>query len=256
MDSELKKHMLKFLVKGVRYDGRKLDEFRKITVTYDVTKNAEGSARVTVGDTDLIAGVKTAVEKPYPDTPDKGNIMVGAELSPMSSPDFESGPPSDKAVEVARVIDRGIRESQSLDVKTLCIEKAEKVWTICVDIHTVNAAGNLIDAGALAAIAALKNAKMVKYDGEKVDYKVKTKDPLPLKAEPIAITVAKIGQFLVVDPTNEEEDAADARLTVSSTKDGKLCAMQKGGQGTFTIEEINKIVDLALVKAKELAKYL
>lgn len=249
--------MLKFLEKGLRYDKRKLDEFREITVELGVSKNAEGSARVKLGDTEIIAGIKMSVEKPYPDTPDDGNLMVGAELSPMSSPDFESGPPGTQAVELARVVDRGIRESKAMDTKTLCIEKGERVWTTCIDLVTINADGNLIDAASLAALAALRDTKLPEYDEKekKLDYKSRTNKKLPLKKTPIAITVYKIGPHYLIDPTAEEEELIDARLTVT-TSDGKLCAMQKGENSPLTIEDVDKMVSLAIHKAKELAKRL
>ncbi|MBI3034001.1 exosome complex protein Rrp42 [Candidatus Woesearchaeota archaeon] len=257
MKNERRSHLLKFLEKGLRYDKRKLDEFREITVELGVSKNAEGSARVKLGDTEIIAGIKMSVEKPYPDTPDDGNLMVGAELSPMSSPDFESGPPGTQAVELARVVDRGIRESKAMDTKTLCIEKGERVWTTCIDLVTINADGNLIDAASLAALAALRDTKLPEYDEKekKLDYKSRTNKKLPLKKTPIAITVYKIGPHYLIDPTAEEEELIDARLTVT-TSDGKLCAMQKGENSPLTIEDVDKMVSLAIHKAKELAKRL
>ena len=102
MMDEQKQHTLKYLSKGVRYDGRKPLDYRNVSVEYGITKSAEGSARVKIGETEVIAGVKMSVEKPYPDTPDKGNLMVNAELRPLASPKFETGPPGDQAIEMAR----------------------------------------------------------------------------------------------------------------------------------------------------------
>ena len=112
----------------------------------------------------MITGVKMAIETPYPDTPDSGNLMVGAELSPMASPEFESGPPSIQAIELARVVDRGIRESKAIDFDKLCIEKGEKVWSVMIDLTPINDAGNLFDVAALSALAAIKNAKFPKLE--------------------------------------------------------------------------------------------
>ncbi len=117
MNEFLKSHIVKWFEKGKRYDGRALDEYRPVVVEYGVTKNAEGSARVKIGDTEVIAGVKLSVEKPYPDTPKDGNLMVGAEPLPLSSPDYEAGPPNEESIEVARVVDRGLRESKAIDTK-------------------------------------------------------------------------------------------------------------------------------------------
>jgi len=124
MMSEERKHLLNTLNLNLRYDGRKLDEYRKIVVETNCVKNAEGSARVKIGNTEVIAGVKMAIEKPYPDTPDEGMLMVGAELLPMSNPDFELGPPGIQAIELARVVDRAIRESKIVDMRNLLCGQA------------------------------------------------------------------------------------------------------------------------------------
>ncbi|MBI4438333.1 exosome complex protein Rrp42 [Candidatus Woesearchaeota archaeon] len=255
MRNEKRAHVLRFLEKGLRFDGRKLHELREIKVDYGISKNAEGSVRVCFGNTEILAGVKMSVEKPYPDTPDDGNLIVGAELSPLSSPEFESGPPKSEAIELARVVDRGIRETKAIDTKKLCIDKGEKVWTSTIDLVTINADGNLIDSGALAAIAALRNTTLPHYDGQKVDYKKRTDTPLPIKKIPIAVTIYKIGPYFLVDPTNEEEDLVDARLTVTSSS-GRISALQKGGDHPLTIEDVDRMVSLALEKAEELIKYL
>lgn len=256
MNDSQKKHLLESLKKGIRYDGRKPDEFRKIEIEYGISDSAEGSARVRIGETEVLAGVKMSIEKPYPDSPDKGSLMVGAELLPLSSPNFEPGPPGIQAIEVARVVDRGIRESKAIDLKKLCVEEGEKVWIIMIDVCTINDAGNLFDAASIAAIAALKDAVFPEYDGKKIDYKKHTDKKVPINKVPIGITVLKIGDTLILDPTPEEEQAAESRLTVTTFDDGTLCAMQKGGVAPFKPAEIEKIIDLATAKSKEISKLL
>src|SRR3989344_9504507 len=194
MNRESKNHIIKLLQSDTRLDGRKPLEFRQpVKVEYGISKTAEGSARVLIGETEVVVGIKMETMEPYPDTPDEGTIMVGAELLPLSNPDFESGPPGIQAVELARVVDRGIRESKALDFKKLCIKKGEKAWMLMIDIITINDAGNLFDASALAAVAALKDSKFPKLEEDKVDYKVKTNKAIPLAKEPISVTVCKIG---------------------------------------------------------------
>ena len=256
IDYETKKHIIECLEKGVRYDGRKKDQFRNIDIKTGMIETAEGSAHVKCGDTEVIAGVKMSMEKPFPDTPDQGILMVGAELLPLSNPKHESGPPDAIAIEVARVIDKGIRESKSLDNKRLCVIAGEKVWTINVDISPINDDGNLIDVGSIAAVAAILNAKFPKVVDNKVDYKSKTSEKIAMSKMPIAITIAKIGNNLILDPTELEEQAVDARLTVITLDDGRLCALQKGGSGTLTIEEIGKMVDMAISQSSEIRKLI
>lgn len=253
MNELLKLNLVKWFRTGKRYDGRGFEDFRPVSIEYGVTKNAEGSARVKIGNTEVIAGVKLSVEKPYPDTPKNGNLMVGAELLPLSSPDFEAGPPNEESIEVARVVDRGLRESKAVDTAKLCLIEGEKVWAVSIDVCTINSDGNLLDAAALAALAAIKDARFPSYDGKTVDYKHPTDKRLPILRAPVSVTVHKIGEFLFVDPSVEEESVIDARLTVAMTPDGKICAMQKGGSSPLTIDDIGKMIDLASAKAQEIA---
>src|SRR3989344_5034587 len=244
---------------GKRLDGRSLTEYRKpITVELNISWTAEGSAKVQIGNTIVMTGVKLGIEKTYNDTPNEGGIMVNAELLPLSNPDYEPGPPSIKAIELARVIDRGIREAKAIDLKKLCITPGEKAWFVIVDIIALNDGGNLLDVAGLAALAALKTAKFPVVDAETgaIDYKQKTDKSLPLTKEPLPITIYKVNGVLMVDPTNEEEKAYEARLTVGSDAKGTISALQKGGDMPLSIEEIGKMVDLALEKASFLRKEL
>ena len=245
-----------YLSEGKRFDGRKPDEFRNIIIETGISKNAEGSARVKIGKTEVIVGVKMNVAEPYADSPDKGNLMVTAELLPLSSPRFESGPPKFPAIELGRVIDRGIRESKFIDFEKLCIKKGEKVWTIFVDIYSINDDGNLLDAAGFGAIAALKNAKIPEYDAkeEKVLFGKLTKENIPLAKDiPISITAHKIGNNLVIDPIRDEEDISKVRVTISSSN-GVISSMQKGNSKELSIEEFNNIVDLTEKVEREIFK--
>jgi len=254
-----KKYITALIDKDMRVDGRPLDKYRDITIEYGISsKSAEGSAKVTIGETVVVAGVKFEVGDPFPDKPDEGTIIVNAELLPLSSPEFESGPPDVQSIELARVVDRGIRESKALDFKKLCIKEGEKVWLIFIDVYPLNDAGNLFDAAALAAFAAVKDARFPKYDEklERIVYDERTDKKLPLSNLPVACTVIKVNGKFLVDPVTEEEDAMDARLTVASLENGNICAMQKGGPKPLNATEVMKMVELALEKSKELRKIL
>ena len=257
MNRELRNHIVGLLDANTRLDGRNLTDYRQpIEVEYGDFKTAEGSARVKIGETDVMVGVKMEVGEPYPDTPDEGTIIVGAELLALSNPEFEPGPPQIQAIELARVVDRGIRESKAVDFKKLCIAPGEKIWMLVIDICPINDAGNLFDASALAALAALKDTKFPGFNGEKVDYKNKTGKKLPLEKEPISVTVIKIGKKFIVDPDTEEEKVIDSRLTVASIEDGTLCALQKGGDMPLSHDDISRMLDIGMEKAKELRKNL
>jgi exosome complex component RRP42 len=259
-DSKLTTDKIKqSLDKKERFDGRKLEEYRDLVIETNVSKNAEGSAKVKLGDTEVIAGIKISVAEPYPDHEKEGTLMTTFELLPLSSGRFEPGPPKIEAIELARVIDRGIRESKFIDFEKLCIKEGEKVYSVCLDIYTINDDGNLMDAGFIAALAALKTAKMPKYDEktEKIVYGELTDKNVPIsKKEPLMITFYKIGETIVLDPVREEEVSSKTRLSVTFTKEKEINinAMQKGGEGVFSEEEILSIIENGEKKSEEIKK--
>src|SRR3989338_8421928 len=166
----------KMFEQSKRFDGRGLLDMRAVTVEHPVSNKAEGSARVRLGKTEVLAGVKLAPGTPYPDSPDKGNLMVSGDLLPLASPRFESGPPGFEAIELPRLVDRVIRESGMIDLSKLVIIPGEKVWTLFIDIYPINDDGNLLDASTIAATAALLNAKLPALDKDGlIDYDVESK---------------------------------------------------------------------------------
>ena len=247
--------ILDLLARGQRRDGRQLHQFRPITLETNLIPKAEGSARVHLGRSDVLVGIKLALGDPFSDRPDEGVLMVNAELTPIASPLFEMGPPDEESIELARVVDRGIRESHAVALDKLKL-KDGKVWMVNVDVHVLNHDGNLIDAAGLAAIAALATTKIptIAADGS-VDYEHR-KGALPLSSHPIPVTVWKAGGKLILDPDLAEGFAATARLTVASTEDGRIAALQKGGDEPLTEAEIETAFSLAIEHAKELRKHL
>jgi exosome complex component RRP42 len=195
------------------------------------------------------------IGKPFPDMPDMGTLKTGAEFSPIASPDFESGPPGEDATELARIVDRGIRESESIDLEKLCLEEGEKSWEVFIDIHTINHDGNLIDASALAAVAALSITKIPEIEDDKI-IRDKLVKKLPISHQPITVTVGKISDKFIVDPMKEEEEVLNSRLTVAVMEDGKICAMQKSGNEGISHEDFERMLELAIKKSKELRKLI
>jgi len=251
------KQIAQLIEKGKRLDGRSPNDYRELKIEQGIIERAEGSARVRLGNTEVVVGVKIENGTPFPDTPNEGVLTVNAELTPLASPAFEAGPPDADSIELARIVDRGIRESKMIDTEKLCIEQGKKVFVVFVDIYVLNHDGNLIDASALAAVAALLNAKMSNYEIEDGEVKFKSGyTPLPIKQHPITVTCARIGDKLIVDPGIDEELVMDARLSMAIDDDGDIRAIQKGGAGYFTPEQVFEIAKLAKEKTKELRKKL
>lgn len=240
------------LSKGARFDGRALDEYRKIEVQKSVIKTAEGSAIARIGETQVLVAAKFDVLKPFPDRPKLGVMIVNSELLPLASPSFEPGPPGEKCIEVARVVDRAVRSAECVDLESFFIEE-DKVLGLFLDIYVLNHAGNYTDAATLAATAALLDAKIPKVE-EAAIVRGEYTGPLNPKALPISTSMIKVGESWLVDPLREEESAAETVLTVATTEK-HVCAMQKG-KGSLTKQELLDAVDVAFKRGNDIRKML
>jgi exosome complex component RRP42 len=243
--------MVELLANGKRLDGRGLDETRPLTIQTGVIQKANGSAKVNLGNTEIIAGVKIATGVPFPDTPDKGLLVVNAEILPLSSPYAEPGPPSEEAIELARVVDRGVRESEMVDMSKLVLIPGKQVVTVFVDCNVMNVDGNLFDATSYAVVSALRTSKMKKFkvDGDKVT-PTDSWVPLPVETTPVSVTMARIGDRLMVDPNSEEEASMDMRITITTNDDGDICASQKGEASTITPAMVLQAADTSISLGK------
>ena len=246
--SEIKKDFIyNLLLKGERIDGRTFDQYREISIQRDVIRKAEGSALVKIGSTQVLVGVKMQPGEPFQDSPNKGVIITNAELVPLASPSFEPGPPNEVGIELARVVDRGVRESKAVDLEALCIVPGKQVWIIFIDVHILDDCGNIIDAASLGAIAALLSTKVpAARFGLGEDY------ILPIRDIPIATTAIEFNDVLLFDPGVDEEAIANTRLTIISTVNGNICGSQKSGTGMLKPEQVYRIIDIACEKAKEI----
>ncbi len=236
-------HILDLAATGKRLDGRGPDEYRNVVIEPGFVETADGSALVRIGDTAVVAGVKLELGKPFPDTPNAGVLTTNAELIPLSSPVFEPGPPQPGAIEVSRVVDRAIRAAEAIDLTRLCVTPGEKTWVCYVDLHVLDHSGNLIDAAMLAGVSALAHAIVPakRFGILENDY------PLDLQHVPIECTFVRLGDALVVDPTFDEEQAAQGRLTIATDETGRVVAMQKGLVGAFSPDDVREVVRRALV---------
>jgi exosome complex component RRP42 len=247
-------YVLDLMKKNTRVDGREMLDYRPITVTKNVYENCEGSAMAQVGDTKVIAGLKLDVATPFGDRPNQGVIMFNAEFSPIAHPDFCAGPPDERSIELARVVDRGIRSAECIDLGKLFLEEG-KVLGVFVDLFVIDHNGNLTDTAYLAAMAALKNAKMPKYEDGKL-VREERKDALPIARDVLSSTFEKVADTIILDAKEEEEVSSTGRVTLASCGDDLLCASQKSGRAGFSAAEFDRMIDITLSKRKELLKYI
>ncbi|XP_038879560.1 exosome complex component RRP45B-like isoform X3 [Benincasa hispida] len=251
-----KKFIETALLSDLRVDGRRPFDYRNLTINFG---KDDGSSEVQLGQTHVMGFVTAQIVQPYRDRPNEGTLSIYTEFSPMADPSFEPGRPGESAVELGRVIDRGLRESRAVDMESLCVVSGKSVWAIRVDLHILDNGGNLVDAANIAALAALSTFRRPECslggdDGQEVIvHPPEVREPLPLIIHhlPIAVTFAffRSESTLVIDPTHYEEAVMGGRMTVTLNANNDVCAIQKaGGEGVLQ-SVIMQCLRIACVKA-------
>ncbi|XP_019246965.1 PREDICTED: exosome complex component RRP45A-like isoform X1 [Nicotiana attenuata] len=253
-----KKFIESALESELRIDGRRPFDYRRLTIKFG---REDGSSEVQLGQTHVMGFVTSQLVQPYRDRPNEGTLSVFTEFSPMADPSFEAGRPSEYAVELGRIIDRGLRESRAVDTESLCVVAGKWVWSIRIDLHILDNGGNLVDASNVAALAALLTFRRPECTlggddrQEVILHPPEVREPLPLIIHhlPIAVTFAFIGdENLVIDPTHHEEAVMGGRMSITLNTNGEVCAFQKpGGQGTMQ-SVVMQCLRIASVKAGDI----
>ena len=257
MEDLKRNRILEMLDAGQRLDGRALTEHRPVSIETGIIPKANGSARVRLGDSVAICGIKIQPDRPFPDVGDRGIFICTAELLPFSHPTVETGPPNESVIELARVVDRGIRESHMVDLSQMVIKQNVSVVGVFADNVVVDYDGNLFDTCSYAATAAILSAQMPQWEyGESGPVLREEIVPLPTTTIPVSITMAKIGNQIVADPNSDEWDCMDARITITTDSDQNICALQKGGKGGFTFDELAECGEIAIASAASIRSIL
>ncbi|KAJ3675200.1 hypothetical protein LUZ60_004242 [Juncus effusus] len=255
-----KKFISEAIQNDLRVDGRRPFDFRRLTIKFG---REDGSSEVQLGETHVMGHVTGQLVQPYRDRPNEGSLSIYTEFSPMADPAFEPGRPSEAAIELGRVVDRGLRESRAVDMESLCVIAGKSVWAIRVDLHIIDNGGNLIDAANMAALAALSTFKRPECsiggenNQEIIIHDPQVRDPIPLTIHhlPIAVTFAFFseGNLMVIDPNYKEEAVMGGRMTLTLNSNGEICSIQKaGGEGVIS-SIIMQCVRIASLKATEIS---
>jgi exosome complex component RRP45 len=233
--------VLRALSEGLRLDGRRSRDARTLRVQ---CSEREGCVEVRLGDTKAMGVVTAELVEPYVDRPTEGQLLFFVELSPMVSPTFETGRPSEHAIELMRLLERGIRKSQAIDVEALCAVAGKRVWSVRTDVTVLDDRGNVADAVCAAALGALMSFRLpavsITGSGDEATVKALRReqaDPVALVFHhlPICVTLGlfRVGDagpaVLVLDPTDREEMVLVGRVAVVLNQFGEVCAMQKLG---------------------------
>jgi len=252
--------IVKSIKRGERLDGRGLLDYRPISVILSPIRKAEGSALVKLGRTQVIVGVKLELGAPFKDRPNEGVLQVHLEFVPLASPSFEPGPPDENAIEVARIIDRSLREPRAIKLEDLVIEPGRVAWVVYNDIYLIDHDGNIVDASMLASMLALATTKiprLVKTETGQyvVDASVR-ETLLPVNLLVATVTLGVIENTLFVDPSLEEELVANALIVLAVDENGRICGAQKRGERGVPRKVLEGALDIVVERGLQLIGFM
>src|SRR6266550_1800563 len=220
-----------------RADGRAPDQMRRVTITPNFTKHAEGSALIDVGDTRVIC-TASVQEKVPPFMYNTGRGWVTAEygMLPRATTDrtereASKGKQGGRTMEIQRLIGRSLRAAinpEFLGERT--------VW---IDCDVIQADGGTRTASITGSFVALTLALSRLYiDGKIVSW--------PISSFVAAVSVGMIGGVPTLDLNYEEDSKAGVDMNIVATDKGRFVELQGTGEtATFTEDEMNAMVALA-----------
>lgn len=246
----------------LRNDGRKRNDYRPMELETDIVTHASGSARLRLANTDILVGVKAEIDTPYSESPEAGKIEFFVDCSANATPVFEGRGGEDLANEISSAL---FQAYNVLPLNDLCIVSAYSCWKLYVDILILECGGNLYDAVSLAVKAALHNARIPKVTGRYIDganVDLELSDDLfdcwrlDVSTAPCLVTLCKIGEYFIVDPTVEEEACSTGSIVVAVTGKGMITGIFKIGEGSFHPKAVCDAVEVAEIIGKELNETL
>ncbi|CAN0927195.1 Exosome complex exonuclease RRP42 [Linum grandiflorum] len=136
---------------NIRSDGRKRDSYRPILIETSVISQANGSARVRMGATEVIASVKAELGKPSALHPDKGKVVIHVDCSAVAEPKFEGRGSEDLSGELSVALRRCLLGGTSgagagIDLTSLIVAEGKICWDLYIDGLVISSDGNLLDA--------------------------------------------------------------------------------------------------------------
>ncbi|KAF2270081.1 exoribonuclease [Lojkania enalia] len=248
------------LQENVRLDGRAFDAFRPLELTFG---DEYGVADVQLGKTRVIARISVDVTAPLPERKFDGIFQIVAEFSPMASPAFEVGRPTDAEVILSRILEKAIRRSNALDTESLCIIAGLKCFALRADVHIIDHDGGLIDASCIAVMAALQHFRRpdVVVEGEKATIlSVREREPIPLSIlhQPLCVTFScyEDGERILIDANLAEEQVRQEEVIVTMNRHGEVCQVAKYGGATVEPLALLNCINMASQKVKEISKFI
>ncbi|KAL9232573.1 hypothetical protein vseg_007672 [Gypsophila vaccaria] len=259
--------------KSMRPDARPLRNTRDTTIALGAVTSANGSALVKVGSTTMLAAIKMEIMTPSVEAPDEGNLAIDFHMPPICSPSVRPGRPAEAAPVISKQLADTILSAGMIDLKELCLVSGKAAWMAYLDICCLDADGCLFDAALLSAVAAFSHLQIpvvsLNEEGRvfivsedeagksKKEPVNKEKRKLTLSSIPLSLTCVLHKNYILPDPTAEEESVIETSITVVLDSSGQLVSLYKpGGQILAFSQAIQDCVVLTRQRVKDLQRIL
>lgn len=228
----------------MRPSGRKLNELRPISIETGVTKHAEGSCLIRIGDTHVLC-TATIEEKPPSFLKGTGLGWVTAEYGMLpratnsrTRREAAMGKQQGRTVEIQRLIGRALRGG----VDRAALGERQ----IVIDCDVIQADGGTRCAAITGGWVALRLAANKLLKARQI-----TSDPI--LDHVAAVSCGIYGGQPVLDLDYPEDSAAGTDGNFVLTGAGRLIEVQMSAEGSaFSRDEMNTLLDLADAGIKEL----
>lgn len=207
--------------KGIRCDGRKINEPRRIMIKAGVLKNADGSAYIEFGDNKIIAGVygPRDVHPKHMANTDTGILRCRYHMQPFSVTERKNPAPSRREIEISKVLKEALAPAVML----------EKFPRTAVDVFI-----EVLQADGGSRCAALDAASVALADAG-----------IPMRDMVSACAAGKVADTIVLDINNEEDQAGQADMPVGYMPNlNKVTLLQL--DGILTPDEYKRCLQTAI----------
>ncbi|GFN40365.1 MAG: exosome complex exonuclease Rrp41 [Thaumarchaeota archaeon] len=212
--------------KGIRCDGRKIDQTRNITIKAGILKNADGSAYIEFGGNKIIAGVygpRDIHPKHLADS-DTGVLRCRYHMQPFSVPERKNPAPSRREIEISKVIKESLQPAVILD----------DFPRTAIDLYL-----EVLQADGGSRCAAIDAASVALADAG-----------IPMRDMVSACAAGKVENTIVLDVNNEEDQAGQADMPVALMPHlEKITLVQLDGM--LTPDEYKKCLETAIIGCKQ-----
>ncbi len=210
-----------------RIDGRKLDELRPVKIEVGVLGNADGSAYIEQGKNKILAAVygPKEVHPRHLALPDRAVLRCRYHMAPFSVDERKSPAPSRREVELSKVIREALEPS-------IFVEYYPRT-SIDIFIEVLQADGGTRCAGITTASLALADAG------------------IPMRDLVAACAAGKVDGHLALDLMDVEDKVGEADVPLALMPNLNAVTLLQM-DGSLTIEEFEKTINLALEGCKQL----